>query len=95
MEDVRDRRLNAIASGQETTQDAGTTAAITEGYKKMQTLAHEINGINDEFDITHIDEKANAKTINGMSKGVGHEYNTSDKAEHATRVNKYIKTEKK
>ena len=98
LEDLRDRRLNSIAAGNETatTDDRKETfKAIQSGYAKMKQLAGEINGINEEFGISKFDTTKDAKTINGVSKGVGNAYSASEKVEHATRVNKYIKTDKK
>ncbi len=91
LEDIRDKRLNNIASGVDSTGDVHTDRAITEGYKTMQSLVKDINSSTHSFDsgIGSINASADAKTINGQSKGVSSQISGSTAANHATTVDQY------
>lgn len=91
IEDIRDNRLNSLAAGTTTTGDAATDHAITEAYATMRSLAGDVNSSTRAFDsdIGIISTTADAKTINGTSKGVSSQIAGSTKANHATTVENY------
>lgn len=91
LEDIKDRRLNDLASGAVSTGDPYTDRAITEAYATMQTLVGDLNGATRAFDsnIGTVNARADAKTINGMTKGVSAQIAGSTAANKATRVDNY------
>lgn len=91
LDDIKKERLNNIASGVESTQDAATTNAIREGYKQMRGLVDDLNKSTRAIDpnIAKIDSTKDAKTINGMAKGISNQITASTSASHATTVDQY------
>lgn len=91
LEDIKDIRLNRLASGAEHTQDKFTDRAITEAYETMQGLVKDLNSATRAFDpgIGTIDATLSAKDINGATKGVSSQIAGSTAANRATRVDQY------
>lgn len=95
LEDIKDKRLNNLASGTESTGDMYTDRAITEAYETMQQLAGELDGATRSFDknigtiSTSDRDRKDAKTINGLTKGISSQIAGSTAANKATRVDNY------
>lgn len=96
LDDIKKERLNDIASGAASTQDAATTNAIREGYKQMQSLVGDLNKSTRAIDpnIAEITASFDAKTINGMAKGISNQITASTSASHATTVDQYAAKKK-
>lgn len=91
LEDIKDTRLNRLAAGTEHTQDSYTDRAITEAYATMQSLVKDLNSATSAFDpgIGKVSASADAKTINGSTKGVSAQISGSTAANRATTVDNY------
>lgn len=91
LEELKDIRLDRIASGAETTGDTATDTAIRGNYNQMISAAKEVNSITSSLDssIADINIAAGAKGINGQSKGVTNQVAGSLDAQHAQTVDQY------
>lgn len=91
LEDIKKARLNQISEGSVSTGDASTDSAIKSGYKQMQKLAKDLADATQTFDpsISKIPSDKDAKTINGMAKGIANHITSSEGASHQTTVDQY------
>lgn len=91
LDDIKKARLNNIATGSVSTGDSATDSAIRSGYTQMKDLAADLSKTTQQIDprIAKIPDGADAKTINGMAKGISNQITASTEASHAQTVDQY------